>query len=369
MTLTFLWLVIGLVLLVVGAEGLVRGASALAVRAGVSSLVVGLTVVAFGTSAPEVAVSVKAAVSAEPEIAAGNVVGSNIFNVLFILGLCALILPLSVSRELVRRDVPVMILVSLASLLLARDGRVSRVEGLGLLAGLGAYTFWIVQASRASAAAARAAQTPEEQPPPGKPRSHWVRNGALVLGGLAVLVLGARLLVGSATEIARSLGISELVIGLTLVAAGTSLPEVATSVIASLRGERDIAVGNVVGSNLFNLLGVLGLSAAASPEGLPVAPSLLSFDVPVMIAVAVACLPIFATGHLIARWEGAFFFLYYSAYTVYLILRSAEHDALPAYSRAMLFFVGPISLVTLAVVTLRSLLRERRSPANPGASS
>jgi cation:H+ antiporter len=184
-----------------------------------------------------------------------------------------------------------------------------------------------------------------------------------VAAGLALLVLGSRWLVDGAVELAAALGVSELVVGLTIVAAGTSLPEVATSIVATLRGERDIAVGNVVGSNLYNILAILGLSGLLAPDGIPVAPALVRFDLPVAIAVAVACLPIFFTGHLIARWEGALFLGYYVAYVLYLVLDATDHDALPAYSLAMLAFVLPLTAVTLAVVAVRARTPSAGAPA------
>ena len=277
------WLLVrfvaGLVFLVAGAEALVRGASRLAALFGLSRLVIGLTIVAAGTSSPELAVSMGAALSGQADIAVGNVVGSNIFNVLFILGICALILPLRVSSQLVRTDVPVMIGVSLLVLVLCADGRIGRFDGVLLLAGMIAYFWYSVAEGRRTAV--------DEPAAAGEgggiaPQVLWIALG------LALLVLGARWLVEGAVSMARLMGVSELVVGLTIVAAGTSLPEVATSVVASLRGERDIAVGNVVGSNIFNILGILGLSALVSSDGLAVAPSLASFDTPVMVAVALA---------------------------------------------------------------------------------
>jgi cation:H+ antiporter len=225
------------------------------------------------------------------------------------------------------------------------DGRIGRFDGAVLFAGILSYIVFQIRQGRRE----RRDADPDADPP----ARGWWWDVLLVLGGLAVLVLGSRLLVTSAVEIARALGVSELVIGLTIVAAGTSLPEVATSVIASLRGERDIAVGNVVGSNVFNLLAVLGLASLVSPNGIAVAPEALHFDIPVMLAVAVACLPIFATGREIARWEGGLFFAYYIAYTVYLALAALQHAALGAYETAMLWFVLPLTAVTLAVLCLR----------------
>ncbi|MFN8643164.1 MAG: calcium/sodium antiporter [Candidatus Binatia bacterium] len=344
--------VVGLVLLVAGAEALVRGASRLAALFGISRLVIGLTIVAAGTSSPELAVSVGAALTGQSDIAVGNVVGSNIFNVLFILGLCALVAPLRVSSQLVRTDVPVMIGTSLLLLALGADGRLSPIDGLFLLAGMVAYFWYSVAEGRREQAAAGDG---------GEPTGGLVPQLLWVAAGLALLVLGARWLVEGAVAMARLMGVSELVVGLTIVAAGTSLPEVATSVVASVRGQRDIAVGNVVGSNIFNILGILGASALVA-GGLPVAPSLQGFDIPVMVAVALACLPIFFTGHVINRSEGALFLGYYVGYTLYVILAAARHDALAPFSGAMMTFVVPLTIVTLVIVAVRAA----RSPTAAG---
>jgi cation:H+ antiporter len=341
----------GLAALVVGAELLVRGASRLALSLGISPLVVGLTVVAFGTSAPEVAVSVGGALEGRTEIAIGNVVGSNIFNVLFILGLSALIAPLVVHLQIVRQEVPVMLAASLLLVALAFDGRIGRIDAALLLAGLVAYTvFLIVQSRRAGA------QAQEE---PGLPHASggWdakLPAQLLLIGaGLVLLVLGSGWLVTAATAFAKALGVSDLVIGLTIVAAGTSMPEVATSLLAAVRGQRDIAIGNVVGSNTFNILGCLGLTGLVAGGGLPVPQAALSFDLWVMLAVAFACLPVFVTGREIARWEGGLFLAYYAAYTATLVLAAQQHAVLPAFSALMLGFVIPLTAVTLVVLMLR----------------
>jgi cation:H+ antiporter len=346
--------VAGGALLIAGAELLVRGASRLAVAAGVSPLVVGLTVVAFGTSSPELAVTVGSAYSGQADVALGNVVGSNIFNVLFVLGLSALIAPLVVAQQLVRLDVPLMVGVSLLTLLLSLDGRVGRNDGLLLCAGIVTYTIFLIRQSRRETADVQA----EYQEAFGRePRAanRWLLNLGFVAIGLALLVVGARWLVDAAVATAAALGVSELVIGLTVVAAGTSLPEAATSVLAAARGERDIAVGNVVGSSIFNLLAVLGLGSVIAPDGVPVSPGALTFDMPVMVAVAVAALPIFFTGYTIARWEGAVFLAYYAAYTTYLVLDAAEHDALPAFGGAMVWFALPLTALTLVVLAVRAV--------------
>ena len=351
--------VLGLVLLVVGAEALVRGASRLALAVGISPLVVGLTVVAFGTSAPELAVSVQSAASGRADLALGNVVGSNIFNVLFILGASALIVPLLVARQLIRQEVPVMVGVSLLLLALALDGRIGRGDGALLAALLLAYTAFLVYQSRRQGQGGGAG-LPDTAPAASTGwESRLPVQLFLIAAGLGALVLGATWLVDAAVGFAQYLGVSELVIGLTIVAAGTSLPEVATSIVAALRGQRDIAVGNVVGSNVFNILGVLGLSSIASPAGIQVAPAVLAFDLPVMIAVALACLPIFFTRNLIDRWEGALFLAAYAAYMAYVLLAAQQHDALHPYSLVMVTAVLPLVAVTLAVIAWREW-QERR---------
>jgi cation:H+ antiporter len=356
----YAWFALGLAALVAGAECLVRGASRLALSFGISPLVVGLTVVAFGTSAPELAVSVQSARAGQVDIAVGNVVGSNVFNVLFILGLAAVIAPLVVNAQLIRQEVPLMIGASVLLLVLAADGRIGFGDGALLFSLLLAYTAFLVVQSRRANRETREEFAAEMPPPAGWDR-HWAVQALLVVAGLALLVAGSRWLVGAAITFAQVLGVSEAVIGLTIVAAGTSLPEVATSIMATIRGERDIAVGNVVGSNTFNILGVLGASSLVAPQPLAVAPAILGFDVPVMIAVAVATLPVFLTGRRIDRWEGIVFLGYYAAYTAYLILAAREHDALPLLSATMLYFVVPITLLTLGI----ALRREWTARAGP----
>ncbi len=351
----------GLVLLVGGGELLVRGASRLAVAVGISPLVIGLTVVAFGTSSPELAVSLQSAFAGKADIAVGNVVGSNIFNVLFILGLSAVVSPLVISSQLIRFDVPLMIVASVVLWLIALDGQVSRIDGVLLFAALIIYTGWSVYQSRRENAQVEAEFETEFGPAKStsSTRSGWSIAGqvGLMLVGLALLGFGAHLLVGGAAQIARLLGMSELLIGLTIVAAGTSLPEAAASVMASVRGQRDIAVGNVVGSNLFNILCVLGLSATVSPEGIAISSGALWFDIPVMIAAAVVCLPIFFTGHLIARWEGAVLLGYFIAYITYLILAATHSAFTKSFSVLMLGFVVPLTLLTIGVTVYQAWKR------------
>ncbi|MBA3231591.1 MAG: calcium/sodium antiporter [Acidobacteria bacterium] len=353
LTSTPVLLLLGAVLLIAGAELLVKGASRLAARFGISPLVVGLTVVAFGTSAPEFAVTAGAAWAGEADLALGNVVGSNIFNVLFILGVSALVAPLVVSQQLVRLDVPLMIGVSLLVAALSLDGRVGRLDGALLFAGILAYTAFLIRQSRRESAAVRTEYDKAFGEPPSK-ASPLALNLLLIAVGLGMLALGARWLVAGAVAMAQAYGVSELVIGLTIVAAGTSLPEVATSVLASIRGERDIAVGNVVGSNLFNLLGVLGFGGLIAGGGIPVAAGALTFDIPVMIGAAIVALPIFFTGYRIGRREGALLLAFYIAYVGRLVMVAAEHPGLPQLETAMIYFVLPLTAVTLAVLAARA---------------
>ncbi len=348
----------GLAVLTAGAEALVRGAARLALMAGISPLVVGLTVVAYGTSTPELVVSVKSVLAGNPDLAVGNVVGSNVFNVLLILGVSALLAPLVVARQLVRLEVPIMIGVSILLWVLAADGRLQWWDAAVLFAGAPIYSFWTIRRSRRETAERQAGDAGPAADAPARGPKALVVSLILVAAGLVLLVLGGRWFVDGAVALARTLGVSDLVIGLTIVAAGTSMPEVATSIVATLRGERDIAIGNVVGSNIYNvvcILGVSGLVAGAGGTGLAVDPAILAFDIPLMTAVAVACLPIFLSGMGIARWEGALFLGYYAAYTAYLILKAAQHDALPVFSAVMLWFAVPLTVLGLAVSLWRHL--------------
>lgn len=361
MSLTIVLMFIGgLVALVLGAGWLVRGAAKLALSFGISPLVVGLTVVAFGTSAPELAVSAGAVLDGKVDIAIGNVVGSNILNVLLILGASAVITPLVVHLQLIRQEVPIMIAASVALLLMMLDGVVATWESALLVGAMVIYTVFLVWQSRRQSASADAEFEGEVDLNSTWDR-HWSVQLGLILLGLVALVTGSHFLVEAAVTTAKQWGVSDVVIALTIVALGTSLPEIATSVTAALKGQRDMAVGNVVGSNTFNILGCLGISGMLSTSGLVVAESVIHFDAWVMLAVALACLPIFITGREIARWEGVVFLLYYAAYTAYLILASQAHDALQQFSAVMLYFVVPLTVITMAV----SLFKHRRAGRTP----
>lgn len=358
---TLLTFIAGLIGLILGADLLVRGASKLALSFGISPLVVGLTIVAFGTSAPELAVSVGAVLDGKTDIAIGNVVGSNIFNVLLVLGVSALIIPLVVNIQLIRQEVPIMIGASLLLLALTLDGHLSQLDGALLFALMVAYTVFLIVQSRAETAATQATQAPQNDydlalnpTQVGGWDAKLPVQLLLIVVGLGFLVLGSEWLVSASVIFAKSLGVSDLVIALTIVAAGTSMPEVATSVVAAIKGERDIAVGNVVGSSTFNILGCLGAAGLVSGDlGLVMPAAMLNFDIWVMIAVALACLPVFITGHEIARWEGGVFVAYYAAYVAYLVLATQQHAALDQFSFAMVGFVIPLTVVTLIVVFLR----------------
>lgn len=343
----------GLVLLVAGGEALVRGASSAARRFGMSPLVIGLTIVAVATSSPELAVSVDAVLTGDPEIAVGNVVGSNIANILLILGISAILVPLLARRRLVRFDVPVMVALSVLMLALALDGSISRWDGLLLLVLFLAHTAYSVVTGRRTASRERGPQAVEgevEGEAEADEPMGLLPAALFVLGGVALLVLGSRLLVSGASSIASALGLSNLVIGLTVVAIGTSLPELAASVVAVRKGERDLAIGNIVGSNIANVGLVLGLPAMLVGGGIPVPSAAVALDIPLMIAAAIALLPIAFTGFVIARWEGALFLALYVSYVVYLVLWATEHDALEGFTGVMSAFVLPIVALTLLLL-------------------
>ena len=371
--LTILAFIAGLALLIGGADMLVRGASRLAVAFGVSPVIIGLTVVAFGTGSPEMAISMKSGLAGTPNIALGNVIGSNICNVLIVLGLAAVAAPLIVQHRLVRFDVPVMLLSTLVVWWMAADGNISRVEGAILFVAMVGYTVAVLRASRTVTqpeAEDYAEFIEEYTEPEDETRVPWYKDAVFIVTGLGALILGSNWVVNGAVLFAETLGISDLIIALTVVAIGTSLPEIVTSVVAAMHGERDIAVGNVIGSNIFNILAVLGLVAAASGPGIAVAPEALAFDLPVMAAVAALCLPIFLTHMTIARWEGVMLLGFYAAYTAYLVLSVSASPALPLFGRLMVWLVFPATVVALAVSAVRGMRASRAaSQSDPSAST
>ncbi len=356
MTITsVLFFVLGIALLVFGGDRLVKGASSLAFAIGISPLVVGLTVVAFGTSAPELAVSLNGALHHSSDLAVGNVVGSNIFNVLAILGLAALITPLAVQPSLIRLEIPLLVLVSGAVVAFGWNGVIGRLEGSVLFAGVIVYTTWVIIQSRKQTKALKDEYAAEFEP---EKTEHWAVSVLSIVAGLALLILGSRWVVDGATELARFLGASELVISLTIVAAGTSLPEVVTSVSAAMKGERDIAVGNVIGSNLFNILCVLGLSAIVTPDGIQVATEAMNFDILVMVAVSVLIVPVFLSGWIVDRVEGGILVALYVGYAVVLIVTSVGASNHEMIRMVYVWGMWPLALATMALLLWRSKRRE-----------
>lgn len=329
MTASVLWLLVGLVALVAGAELLTRGGTRLAARLGIRPVLIGLTVVALGTSMPELAVGLWSSADGDASLAVGNVVGANIMNMLLTLGLSALLLPLAIEMQSLRFDLPMMVTAALVLLAMAWDLRLERWEGV-LLVALGiACIAMLVRISRSESRAVEAEFEAEygEDALAGTLPSAAGRRGVAgdvlwLLGGIAIVVVGAEWMVEGASEIARGFGIPEAVIGLTIVALGTSSPELATTVVSTLRQERDIAIGNLLGSCVFNVFVILGITAASMP-GLAVDPQLVRVDIPVMVLAAVACVPVFVSGRRVGRLEGLALLLAWLAYMVYLLAARA----------------------------------------------
>ncbi|MBU0595949.1 calcium/sodium antiporter [Candidatus Bipolaricaulota bacterium] len=355
-----LMLASGLTLCLVAAGIFVRGASRLAARLGISPLIIGLTVVAFGTSVPELAVSVRSAMSGNSGIALGNLVGSNIFNVWGILGIVALGAPLLIQARLVRVHVPILIGVSALTLGLVADSLLGVFDSLVLLVVFGAfmaYLRWETTRHLGPSAAAL--------PKTAKTRSTHSRGGiwidiTFVSAGLAGLILGAHWAVRESAHLATALGVRGMLVGLTVVAVGTSLPELVTSLVAAIQGERDIAVGNVIGSNIFNITLILGITSLVGGGRTLVEPSMLHFAMPVMVASAALCLPIFLTGRIIARWEGGLFLLAYSAFLAHEILDAAG-DPIPLRLYATILRIAVAGVcILLALSLVREILKPRR---------
>lgn len=351
--------------MIVGSEVMLRGASNLAALMGMTPLVIGLTVVAFGTSSPELAVSIQSVFAGSPDLAVGNAVGSNTLNILLVLGLSAMILPLTVKSQVVKLDVPVMVGATVALWLVCRDGDLSRLEGIGFVSALAIYIsllIWIARReTRMKREATRAEMSEDDvlalmETGTGR-KSGYASHFAQVVAGLVVLGVGCRIFVIGSVDLAKTMGVSELVIGLTVVSIGTSLPELVTTVVACFRGQRDIAIGNIVGSNLFNILCVLGITASVAPEALPVEPQAMNFDIPVTLAAACICLPIFFSGMEISRWEGLVMFLLYGAYLTYVLMHAYEAPSKETFSSIMRYGVIPITVLLLIGSTIWSLRR------------
>jgi len=312
MLLSVFFVLSSLILLYFGASWLVKGSSSLALKAGVSPLVAGLTVVAFGTSSPEMVVSVNAAISGHGNIAIGNVVGSNLFNICIILGISALVAPLKIKLQLLKIDIPVLILTTIGFMLLFADRHISRVEGVVLVSGIVIYTVVNIILARREKSAEVLAEFDESVP---DPKIKWYWSAGLILLGLGVLIAGSELLVKGAVVIARSLGVGETIISLTIIAAGTSMPELASSIVATMKKEYDIAIGNIIGSNIFNILAIVGISSIVNPLS---AIAISNIDLYVMLGVTLLLLPFFRTSYTLKRDEGIFMIGIYLIYMYYL---------------------------------------------------
>jgi cation:H+ antiporter len=352
-----LQLLCALLLLVAGAELLVRAAVRLAAHLRVRPLVIGLSMVAFGSSAPQMAVSLQAALGQSSDIAVGSVIGSNIFNILVTLGLSALIIPLRVARQLVRLDIPLLIGASLLVFALAWNEQLSALDGGVLLAALALYLGLLWRQSRPT--------TRPSRPTADAPRTPWLSSVLLMLAGLGLLVFAGHLLLDATVALASKLGLSERIIGLTVVAVSTSLPQLATSLIAALRGQRDIAVGNVIGGNLFNLLGVLGITALLAPVPLSVSPNALDFDLPVMLGVTLLCLPVFYSGYRITRAEGLLFLALYLAYGLHVVSFTTGMPLAGKLEQLMLLCVLPALLAFLLFTSVRAWRRQHNKRELP----
>jgi cation:H+ antiporter len=362
---TLIMFFVGLALLLVGAELLVRGASRMATALGISPLIVGLTVVAVCTGSPELAVSVSSALEGQADLALGNIVGSNIVNILFILGLSALITPLVVKMQLIRFDVPIAILAAVLVFVFGLNGNIDRPAGLFLLLISVAYTVLLIYMARRERFDVQVEYAREYIDRP-YGRTHFIRNSAFVIAGLAMLVVGSNWMVDGAVALARVIGVSDTLIGLTIVAIGTSLPEAATSITAGIRGQRDIAVGNIIGSNIFNIFAVLGLTAFVAPTGVPVSMEMLRLEIPVMIAATVVCVPIFYLDMKVTRIEGLMLLGSWVAITSHLIL-TAMGNVMAARLGVVVAICALGALVGVRLLSLRQWRPRASTLSGPDA--
>jgi cation:H+ antiporter len=312
MLISVFYILISLLLLYFGANWLVKGSSSLALKAGVSPLVAGLTVVAFGTSSPELVVSVNAAISGHGNMAIGNVIGSNLFNICIILGISALVAPLKIKMQLLKIDIPVLIVTTIIFMLLFADRHISRFEGVVLVSGIVLYTIMNIILARREKNIEVLAEFQESVT---DPKLKWYWSAGLILIGLGLLIAGSELLVKGAVVIARSLGVGETIISLTIIAAGTSMPELASSIVATIKKEYDIAIGNIIGSNIFNILGIIGISSLIKPLS---AIAISNIDLYAMLGVTLLLLPFFRTQYTLKRDEGIFMIALYGMYMYYL---------------------------------------------------
>ncbi|QIV81126.1 calcium/sodium antiporter [Mycolicibacterium frederiksbergense] len=314
------WFLVGLVALIIGAEIMVRGGAEVASRLGISPIIIGLTVVSIGTSAPELAVGVAAVGEGSGALAVGNIAGTNVVNLLLILGLSALLVPLTMAARTLRFELPVMAGAAALMLVLSLDGVLTQLDGVILVTGAVAYTVALIRTTRRETAAV--VQEYDEEYPPEQVavRTRTPLHVAMMVGGIVIVVIGADWLVDGAVGMARSFGVSDALIGLTVVAIGTSAPELVTTVMSTIRGNRDIAIGNLLGSSIYNILLILGATCLVATDGLALPASLVRIDIPVMVAVALVCIPIFVTGRRVSRGEGGGMVLAYLAYLTFLLI-------------------------------------------------
>lgn len=347
----------GLVALLAAGSLVVRASSALGMRFGLSPNVIGLTIVAAGTSAPELAVVFQAIAADDTELAVGSIIGSNIANVLLVLGVASLMGAITVTSRVVRIDIPVMIGTSAYLIVVALDGSIGQLEGLTLVAALVVFTAWTLRTAAGNGNGSEA----------GIRRSEGLVRivGELIIG-VGLLAVAARLVVSGAEDIAARLGVPELIIGLTIVALGTSAPEIVTSLVAAAKGQRDLAVGNAVGSNIYNIMLVLGVTSTVTPTGIAISTDALALDLPIMAAAAFACLPLVAWDRTLQRWEGGVFLAYYAAYLVFLVLDATGHRAKDPFALIIVGFVLPLTVITIATVLYR---RYSKAAARSRASS
>lgn len=312
----------GLIVITLGAEFVLRGASRVAALLGIRPIIIGLTIVSIGTSMPELAVGITAVSEGKGPLAVGNIAGTNILNILFILGLSAAMRPLSLQLRSIRFDVPVMIATSLVLILMAMDSVLSRLEGIILVVAAVLYVITIIRVSRRESAKVKKEFAEEYSPNVLLKKSGpltWVSNTLLLLVGMGMTVIGADLLVNGAVNIATKLGVSDAVIGLTIVAIGTSAPELVTTIVATIKNDRDVAVGNLIGSSISNVLVILGITCIAAPKGVNLSNDVLWFDLPLAAAVAIACYPVFRSDGKVSRKEGIVFVIVYLVYLITLI--------------------------------------------------
>lgn len=320
------WFVAGLIALTLGAEVMVRGSTNVAARLGISPILIGLTVVSIGTSLPELAIGITAAAEGSGELAVGNIAGTNIVNILFILGLSALLRPLAIEARTIRFDLPVMVGAAVLLWVLAVDGVLSRLDGTVLACGAIIYTVTLIRASRQEsreivteyAQAYPNAPSAEPDRSPGR-RGRTVLDTAMMLGGIVVIVVGAEWLVTGAVGMARGFGVSDALIGLTVVAIGTSAPELVTTIVSTVRGHRDVAIGNLLGSSIYNILLILGVTCLVPAHGLTLSSRMVWVDIPIMVAVTVVCIPIFLSGRRVQRGEGGAMVAAYLVFLAFLL--------------------------------------------------